>query len=632
MVESFLFLLLLLTTLVLPGAALLSVFNSQRCQKLCFFTAQSQLTLSKIPYPFLLSVSLSYGIFAMVLTMARVLQLSYQQLSTVVLLYCSVAGLVYLYHVLRLSLEALHNLNARNITLAWLPPFTIVVFMSIYHAWVGAYTEIPADIYYHIEKFSRVQEVFLRGELSPVPSFLTALKQDVEVWYHLLALVGLHAGASTSQVVQMATLLSQCVFLLGVYYFSTRIFNTRSHVAVIAMLATFLVAFHMGVTAFSYLRYYALAPAMLAFILYFSAVIIFWDLLLKRRFDFLLVKVLFLIFALTSAVLIHTQEAMFIMIQCSLMLCFFAVNLWRDNRFNQSELRQFDQLILLLAALVVFLFASAYLYLHYEFVHFGNNGNRLWDFGPAYGVLPQLSILNPSYQFMQVVTLWGVVVYVLFFLHWSRYKKNLFLVSGMLLPLLTVFNPFFTDLFLRLVDSTVLWRFCFLIPIHYVAADLMLFYLQRLISGETKVWRHRVISMIVLSLFALLLMPFFNGWRGLHYSRYPTLIAVQERQSYQHLNDVVEFLNQVPEKHVLLTDPVTGYVLSGFTKHHSFRDKFFINEYSGFKRFTFDDYSDNPLEKYSDHILVINQRTIHNGDSFVGAVTRHWPTDLFQRI
>ena len=41
----------------------------------------------------------------------------------------------------------------------------------------------------------------------------------------------------------------------------------------------------------------------------------------------------------------------------------------------------------------------------------------------------------------------------------------------MLIPFFTVFNPFFTDLFLRLTDSTVLWRFCFLIPIHYVAAD-----------------------------------------------------------------------------------------------------------------------------------------------------------------
>jgi len=38
------------------------------------------------------------------------------------------------------------------------------------------------------------------------------------------------------------------------------------------------------------------------------------------------------------------------------------------------------------------------------------------------------------------------------------------------------------------------------------------------------------------------------------------------------------------------------------------------------------------LQKYTGHLLVINERTIQNGDSFVGAITRHWPTDLFKRI
>ena len=118
----------------------------------------------------------------------------------------------------------------------------------------------------------------------------------------------------------------------------------------------------------------------------------------------------------------------------------------------------------------------------------------------------------------------------------------------------------------------------------------------------------------------------------MHYSRYPTLRAVTDTQSYQHLDDLIEFLTTMSVQKELLTDPVTGYVLSGFTPHLHYRDKFSITPYSNFKRFHFEGYGDGPLDKYAGKLLVVNQRTINNGNSFVGAVTRHWPTDLFQRI
>jgi hypothetical protein len=238
---------------------------------------------------------------------------------------------------------------------------------------------------------------------------------------------------------------------------------------------------------------------------------------------------------------------------------------------------------------------------------------------------------------MQVVTAWGLLVYLLFFLNWRRYQGNLYLMAGMLLPLFTVFNPFFTDLFLRVVDSTVLWRFCFLLPIHYVAADLFIFYGQRIfvngMANTSKInVKQQIFSILSICAMLALLLPMLNTWKGVHYSRYPTLKASNESQSYQHLQDVIDFLNVIPNQEIILTDPVTGYVLTGFTKHYSSRDKFAINPYSGFKQFTFEEYSLDPLAEYAGNLLVVNKRTINQGDSFVGALSRHWPTDLFKRI
>ena len=154
---------------------------------------------------------------------------------------------------------------------------------------------------------------------------------------------------------------------------------------------------------------------------------------------------------------------------------------------------------------------------------------------------------------------------------------------------------------------------------------------QELANTNVAVWQKIMASLALVSLFVLLL-PFKNGWHDMHYSRYPTLRPVADEQSYHHLDDVIAFLNQNPDRKELLTDPVTGYVLSGFTPHINYRDKFFITPYSEFKRFAFEDYADRPLKQYAGDLLVINRRTPNNGSSFVGAVSKHWQADLFKRM
>ena len=626
----------MLVMLILPGWVMMSMVSVSGFKLSSKNKESSQFST---PYKFLMSVSLSYGLFAFAVAIARLMQLSYIQFSSLVWFYCAIVILLASLLLWQFTKQVSYNLNVRNCVVAYLPVATIVLLFGFYHLYVGAYSEIPADIYFHVEKFRQIYSELVNGEIEPIHSFSKAVKQDIEVWYYLLAWIAINTQISTADMLQTATLVSQSLFLFAIYHFALRVFNHHRDAVTIACLVTILVFMHFGVSAFSYVRYYALAPAMLGFVLYLSAIVVCLNLLGERRFEGAFFKVFFLIFTLIAAVLIHTQEAMFIVIHLSIMICFFAFSLMKNAaRRNQKKTSSkfFGRTVIVLASMIVMFFCVAYYFAHYNLTHFGDNGNRLIEFGVAKGILPQLAILNPSYQFIQVVTLWGVLVYGLFFLNWSRYKDNLILLSGMLLPFITVFNPIFTDLFLRFTDSTVLWRFCFLIPIHYVAADLIVMYLRRLIlTFETTAIRHtlqRIFAGLALASMALLLLPFYNGWRDMHYSRYPTLRVVANTQSYQHLDDVIEFLTAMSAQKELLTDPVTGYILSGFTPHLHYRDKFFITPYSGFKRFHFEDYDDAPLDKYTGKLLVVNQRTINNGNSFVGAVTRHWPTDLFQRI
>ena len=594
----------MLAVLILPGYGVISL----ACLK---YKEQQRWILS----PFLLCISISYALFAFVIVFARLMQFSYEQFSMLVWSYLFIAGCIVAFFLIRSAVlgrltkqnKNLNKQNSQTFVSSLIDNSVIMIVVAslgLYHIAFGAYTEIPADVYFHIEKFQQILANFSANELKLIPSITTVIKQDALVWYHLLAWLALNSGASVGQMVQTASLVSQTIFLIAVYVFALRIFHNRNAVKVIASFAVILIAAHFGVSVFSFLRYYSFAPAMLAFIFYFSAIIVVLNVLQQRNLTGLFLNSLLWLMLLLAAILVHTQEAMFIAIHSCIIVCVFALALLRNSSVffqtqaivaNEQSQHNFDLAVKLVALGVVIAFCIAYLFAHYQLVHFGNNGQRLLELGPSIGFLPKLAILNPSYQFIQVVTLWGVLVYALFFLYWQRYKRNLVLVSGMLVPAFTVFNPFFTDLFLRLTDSTVLWRFCFLIPIHYVAADLIVLYLRRIFSSSI-VW-HKVAASVALVAMFILLLPFKNGLHGLHYSRYPTWRAVEQQQSYQHLEDVLAVLSAQADKKEVLTDPVTGYVLSGFTQHINYRDKFLITPYSNFKRFHFEYYADKPLKK-----------------------------------
>ena len=194
----------------------------------------------------------------------------------------------------------------------------------------------------------------------------------------------------------------------------------------------------------------------------------------------------------------------------------------------------------------------------------------------------------------------------------------------MLIPLLTVFNPVFVDWFLRIEGPHTLWRMLYLLPIHFIAALLMVRY-GRLIASAAKSTWHRIGAAVMAVLVIALLFPIDVGGFNNPYSRL-TLASVNLKNDVNQWQDLLDFLNtQSPERNIL-TDPITGYAVAGLTTHNTYRYKFLPMGSYLTHQFSFDSYADQPLAKYRDWLLIINDRI--GGHSEVGARARHWPDDV----
>ena len=405
------------------------------------------------------------------------------------------------------------------------------------------------------------------------------------------------------------------------YALSKIIFANKTSGTAIAITASAFTVLHFGVNVFSFIQYYSFAPAILAQVGYFTCValfIVFFNNPVSKAgiFAFILACVL------TLAInVVHQQEAMFTIVIFTLMLLMSNLPMM-INKYSFKEKR----LLRISFVLLIVVAASTYIFAHLQLERADNIGWRLWEFSERFGLIPKISTLNMKYQGIQVITLWGLFVYLLFFIHLKRYKHNLFILAGMFSPLFTVLNPFFIDLFLRLDHSSTLFRLCYMIPLHFVAADIFVHYVNVLRARNER--RQTVILkpvlMICLVLFLVLLLPIKNTWNNIHYSRFPTLLTINDGNSHRHLQDVVDFLSTIEKRKKILTDPTTGYVITALTKHLSRRSKF--RESKSYKKFTFDSYHDDPLAKYKNYLLIVNKRT--NKISTTGKLSGHW--DQFQ--
>jgi len=194
-----------------------------------------------------------------------------------------------------------------------------------------------------------------------------------------------------------------------------------------------------------------------------------------------------------------------------------------------------------------------------------------------------------------------------------------------LVPIFTFMNPIFVDLFVRQYSSTTLWRLSFLLPIHYVAADLMVFYAKELKATVTR--KKLMATTALIGLISLLFTP-NSLLKGVSYNRVSTLAPNTNGVDHRYYADLISFLNTIESKHKVLTDPMTGYMTSALSPHYSARRKFFRSP--NYAHFTFDHYDNNPLDKYSGYLLIVNQREKHS--SVVGKASNHWAEEQWASI
>lgn len=603
----------LICLVVLPGLALRSLFSKNPIRKLSATPATSLETLDNFSKGFVLSLAISFSLVTLSLVYAN-----HQGLnpSTIAISFrtCIVASIL----VLVLTRDLSYWKSAFSYAY---PALIIFAFVFLHQLIFGAYSEIPSDLYAHLERYQAALEQQSNGNFGPSKSMAQLFSQGGKIWYQLIAVLSNETNSSTLTTLSTVVLVTKTLFLTSIYYFSAWVFQKNQHVKLVAGLTVTFVALHFGINIFAFIRYYAFAPVILNFSLYLAAVILICQCLsnpsIKRTAGS---AILVLIFVL-AATAVHSQEALYILTIAPLLVWAKLAQSYLQPAPNNNSKRVILWL-LSLTAIAIFLIAYTYLQLNQE--RAPNIGWRLWVFHENDGWWPSISTLNMNYQFIRVVTLWGLLVYGLFLLNIRRYKDNIFILAAMFSPIFTILNPFYVDLFLRLANSTTLWRLCYLIPLHYVAADIFLHYLRSLrgrsyIDGGFKV--------ICLVLLIVLLLPMQNTWQGLHYSRIPTLAKIDSTKNYRHLQDLIDYLSQLNEKHVILTDPVTGYVVSALTHHHSYRRKFFRTSY---QEFTYSDYSNNPLSRYQGQLLLVNLRS--KGNSMNGNLSKHWPNYIFDNI
>ena len=383
----------------------------------------------------------------------------------------------------------------------------------------------------------------------------------------------------------------------------------------------------MGVNVFSFFRYYSIGPTMIGFCIYFSAITLFLE-NVERKPTLKLTKTLLIIGVYTLvSINNHIQEAMFIVLICSIMTAIYVYKflliapIKYGHRKNQTHHKAW---VAGLTISIFFCIATLYFHSTPDDNRFYSNDWRLWKLNKLWNTLPEITVLNLTKQFSQALTIWGYLIYFLFFINWQRYRNNIFITAGMISPIFTVLNPYFVDFFLHFAKSPTLWRLSYLIPIHFVAADLILMYYKKL---KSYVGVKKIIPLSIIFLVTILLLPFKNTWQGIHYSRFPTLGKTPHQTSYQYYSDVLNFLS-TQNKNTVITDVITGYLVASMTHHKSPRRKFFRNYQ--YNHFSFHEYDENTFDKYQGYLLVINQRP--QPISELGKISGHWRANELQSI
>ncbi|NKB64473.1 MAG: hypothetical protein GKR95_20920 [Gammaproteobacteria bacterium] len=512
--------------------------------------------------------------------------------------------------------------------------FSVLLFYGIS---VGPYMEIPGDPLWHILKIGEAIEHWVAGEVWEFKAKKDVLLAPNYHWYHFCGWLIELTGANLQRAMASIWIVNFILFTSAFYAFAIRVFKDTElsdlQQKCASALAVVFLLLHFGIGSFSYLRYYAFAPSFIALIGYWSMVIVIWDFLSGR--SGLVKAVLLGGFLAFTTMLLHHQEVLFMAVMAVLItgamfwrwLCaggsFPWKSRWKDPGLRLKKNRS-AQIVCLCFLLVIIGYLVIHGYLYFSRVrNHALEGGWLMPVSHTIPLLKHLFILKPNWQFYQVLTVWGIWGYAVYFFHMRKVKFPVVVVAGIWAPLWTVFNPVFIDFFLRLSFPEVVWRLVYIVPMELALSLLVVLWFQDFSWKTGRAFSYRTVGSLTLILITILLLwPFTTSILSNQYAKFGMLSSVNKEADHRHLNDLVTYLEQISETQ-LLTDQITGYVINAFTQHRYNGHKFYGH---GALNTRDAEYKIEDFNSYQQGILVINQRQGSMSDT--GRVSGHWPVNI----
>ena len=517
-----------------------------------------------------------------------------------------------------LSVESVRNYYFSN-SKTVLALTAVCVGVILYISLVGVYDRAPSDILRHLERLQLARADY-QG-INPWGSLFYDGVNDYYLYYYYAALMVL-SGASLNQLFFWITIFNSAFLLIGVYSVAAYQFSDKKRAAIfIGLLSCVFFVMHQGIAGFSYVRYYSLSATLVCMPAFFLTTIYMdrWYHRALSNHEWLLVAC-----AVPLTLFIHPQETLFIAVMVVSLVVYYGLASRIDRYYDNNPMQVSSlnaQLITGVTAIVIVLLALVLLVGVNVFDRAIADQNKVVSLSVWFSNLPATwQVLNPFHQFARVITLWGLLVYLLALVHWREFICRPILISGLSIPLLTVFNPLFVDFFMRVRDPYVLYRLLYAVPLSLAGAYIIYLCYQGIRSRKP----HGIILSIVGGLLlAVTLFPLNTGLTVSTFSRLQDLAAVEEDNSLGFWRDLSDYLEHEYDDELIITDPVTGYIITATTDNTSRRYKFTTKDHLPIN---FPDYDADPFQQYAGNLLVINLRD--GGLSRTGAISGHWPEDV----
>ncbi|NNC99271.1 MAG: hypothetical protein HKN85_03725, partial [Gammaproteobacteria bacterium] len=275
------FFLLYIAILTLPGLVLTGFYKAR-------------------PDPFLTTVSASYALFSLAFICANHYSVSAGTFITAIAGVLLIAVICLAWRFREIG-NRWPRFNQRVLT----PIVAISVLSAIYQLIFGSFTEVPADLFTHLERYQSSLRQLNRDSLGPAFSWQALLSQKSGVFYYLLAITALASDASAETVITVVDYCNRTLLLIAVFFFSRGLFKKSPQATAIAGLTVLLLAAHMGINVFAYVRYYTLAPAMLNMVIYLAAVSVFLRVIAFPLDRSTLIQYFFILLLVAAAASIH---------------------------------------------------------------------------------------------------------------------------------------------------------------------------------------------------------------------------------------------------------------------------------------------------------------------------------------